>query len=378
MFGNKKVQPAALPEAPLSIETMPTAFYGGKDPVIYSEDLSASPTERAMPKPPVARPPTPPVRPGVSSAPMPQQHKSKTMLFVIGGVVLLVAAGGAGWFFVGNTDTPAPEIVLAPPVIEPTQPIIEPEPVVVPAETPIASTTEETPTSLKPIPLNLPRILLNDSADNDADNLTNEEEELFGTDPEVLDADADGYFDGQEVFNLYNPTGFAPVKLIDSGLVKEYVNSVWQYRIYYPVGWEVGAVDSNNDQVLFSSVGGDYVEVRAMQKQGQETFAEWFARTATGENITDLQQAKNRFEESVWKRKDSLVAYIEQGTTVYVIVYHPMGDGPVAYRHVMQVMVQSFRPGKSIVALPEQAAIAAPVSQQASDETSSSTPVSPF
>jgi hypothetical protein len=35
------------------------------------------------------------------------------------------------------------------------------------------------------------------------------------------------------------------VKIIDSGLITEYTNPIWQYRIYYPAGWQVGEVDKD-------------------------------------------------------------------------------------------------------------------------------------
>lgn len=45
------------------------------------------------------------------------------------------------------------------------------------------------------------------SADADNDGLTNDEEDYYQTDPKKADTDDDGYLDGQEVDNGYNPNG---------------------------------------------------------------------------------------------------------------------------------------------------------------------------
>ncbi|MBU2509676.1 fibronectin type III domain-containing protein, partial [Patescibacteria group bacterium] len=56
--------------------------------------------------------------------------------------------------------------------------------------------------------------------DTDSDGLSDLEEVLYGTNSKSPDTDADGFLDGNEVFHLYNPAGTAPVKLLDSALVK--------------------------------------------------------------------------------------------------------------------------------------------------------------
>ena len=45
------------------------------------------------------------------------------------------------------------------------------------------------------------------AADTDDDNLYDEEEAQYGTDPNNPDSDGDGYLDGEEVKNGYNPLG---------------------------------------------------------------------------------------------------------------------------------------------------------------------------
>lgn len=66
----------------------------------------------------------------------------------------------------------------------------------------------------------VPLSVLQPAADVDADNLTNEEEQQYGTDPYNVDTDGDGHTDGDEVhYDLTDPTvwnNFDPPENVDS------------------------------------------------------------------------------------------------------------------------------------------------------------------
>ena len=202
--------------------------------------------------------------------------------------------------------------------------------------------------------VDFPPLFLTDSADLDTDSLTDMEEEIFDTDSGIWDTDGDGYYDGQEVFNLYNPKGAAPMRIIDSGLVLEYVNPIRQYRTYYPASWQVGSVDSSASHVLLSAATGDFISVSAFTKGEKETFEDWFAREAEGQQYADLKKFVNRFQEEGLKRKDDLVAYFMSGNDIYILSYHPGTSGFVPFRHLVQMLYQSFRPSKTAVEIPLQ------------------------
>jgi len=105
---------------------------------------------------------------------------------------------------------------------------------------------------------------------------------------------------------------------------------------------------------LFSASNGDYIEVRVFPKEVGQTFINWFSRYAEGQNYTDLSNFKNRFAENAMIRKDSLVAYFEDNNYIFTIIYHTKDRGPIFYRHIMQMMYQSFRMSKTNTILPEQ------------------------
>jgi len=345
--GKKKNKKDAKNKVNARITVIPEIFYGGKDPLIYHEQHKKPAVKTKQKK-----------LKSKGKVKLPISNKKIAIISVV--VLILVIAGASFYYFIqGSVEAPK----ITPPV---KKPIVKEEPKEVevpeekeepeevaeeePVEEPEEVAEEETQTTVT-----FPNILLRDSADIDIDSLTDQEEEVFQSDSGIWDSDKDGYYDGQEVFNLYNPKGFAPVKIIDSGLVREYINPKWQYRLYYPTVWEAAGVDTENNHVIFSSITGDFVEVRAFQKLPSENFAAWFAKTIEGQSFTDLSLFSNRFKIDGYKRKDSLTAYFVAPNAVFVMIYQPSGAAvDVPYRHIMQMMYQSFRPSAVYSELPAQ------------------------
>jgi hypothetical protein len=175
--------------------------------------------------------------------------------------------------------------------------------------------------------------------------------------------------------NLYNPTGFAPVKISESGLTREFINPTYGYRLYFPAAWEVGDADNDGQQIVLSDVTGDYIEVRAVEKPREDTFADWLSVHGSDQYITDIQDKENRFEQQVKVRQDGLVAYVVDETHVYVLLYHPNETGPIQFRQVLELMYESFRRGTVIPTLPTQPVVPTPPTTTV--EISTSTPSVP-
>lgn len=344
MWFKKKKKNRKNDDFGIKVMVIPEIFYGGADPLIYNkpkeEKISKFKKKSIKKKDQVSLP----------------IFKKKFIYITIGIFVIFVA--GIVWYYL-RQSTP-PEIILPPQPQAPEIPKTTPPP---PTPTPTPTPPEEisTPPSLEEQPISFSRILLTDSSDIDSDSLTDLEEELLGTDSGVWDTDEDGYYDGQEIFNLYNPKGFAPVKLIDSGLVREYINPRWQYRVYYPIGWEEASVDEIGDQVIFSSITGDFIEIRALKNEQSDPFITWFANNIEGQRYSDLVPFTNRFDIGGLKRKDNLVAYFTGDNVIYVMIYNPAsGAQDIPFRHIMQIMYQSFRLGKVFIELPEQSVLPLP------------------
>ena len=373
MFGKKEAAPAVPTTSAVSVTTIPTAFYGGKDPEIYPEVKEVSHGAAAPVSPPKNIQELPPVAPLVEQIGTPpvsahqriekpkdsapeQKSGSKKIIFLFVGVIV-IAVAGISWYYLRPFFAAKPERALDVPPLVNTQNTLPPQENIPPPVVATSTIVEEPvlPSLSSSTVILFPNALISVAPDIDGDELTDMEEELFRTDSGPWDTDADGYHDGREVFNLYNPTGTAPEKIIDSGLVREYVNPVWQYRLYYPTSWQVDAVDPNGDQVLLSSISGEYIEVRAFKKQVGESFDMWFAEHARGESYTDLVSRTNRFQIPTRYRSDGFVGYVESTDAIFVLLYRTgIQETFVRFPHVHTVLLQSFRPYRTLTDIPKQ------------------------
>jgi hypothetical protein len=370
MFGLKKNKPKELESSPkVEVETIPDLFYGGKNPVIYENGSELNSKRPADLQPQIKNVEKPlnqvqaqPEKQGIFA----KLFSNKLVLYIGGGLFFVSIIAGISYYYInqakqGTAQAPVVQM-LEEKVISEDQEVVEQESANVTSTEEINEHTEqekiEEPKSLSAVPIEFPSMFLAYSADMDSDSLSDAEEDVFNTDSGVWDTDKDGYYDGQEVSNLYNPIGIAPVKIIDSGLVKEYINPTWLYRVYYPSLWEIGSVDEKNSQVLISSVAGDYIEIRVFEKEDGTIFEDWFAKNASGQKITDLQPFSNRFLQEAKKRSDGLVAYFEDEGLIYVLTYHVNSENLlVAFRRVFEIVFQSFRTNKNAASLPSQPAI---------------------
>lgn len=357
-FGKKKTKREEI-EIKSRTHVIPDIFYGGNDPVIYHRGTRNLESSMESKKKIVS---------SIAEESWFHAHK-KTFFIVSTSIVALVVGGMATWYYIvrtiGQLRTVDVVSVIKEPVVE--VPLVIEEQDIEVLEDDISTTTiedeevVEIDTSYMLIePVSFPRILLVDSPDNDSDQLTDAEEEIFLTNPDLLDSDGDGYHDSQEILNLYNPNMFAPVKIIDSGLVKEYINPIWRYRLYYPTSWQIGEVDKESRQVLFSTISGDFIEVRVFDRINGQSFQEWFAVNIEGEKFQDLNLVINRFKEEGMRRKDGLVGYFVSDTHVTVLIYHPGVMAAVPYRNVMRMVFESFRSTKNFVEIEDQVTIPLP------------------
>jgi len=346
-FGKKKIKKPERISA--GIHTIPEEFYGAKDPTIHYEQVKQIKSAKAISR-------IKEQKFSGKTSKLSSLVQNKKFRYIAIGISFIIIVALISWYYIRQAQIE--RVVVLPEVVEEVEEVKEPVVAEEVEEELVEEIQEEEIVTTTPVLdekiLEFPKLILVDTSDIDSDALTDAEEELFNTDSGTWDTDQDGYYDGQEIFNLYNPTGLAPMRLIDAGLVQEYVNPTWQYRVYYPIPWLMGEVDTMANQVLFSSILGDYVEIIVFEKDSTTTFESWFGDEAEGQNFSDLQKVTNKFQEDGWKRKDNLVAYFISSNKVYVMIYSPGSTGFIPYRHVMQMMVQSFRPTKTLINISEQ------------------------
>lgn len=346
MFGRSDKKKPSLPD--IKITKMPDDFYGGTNPVVKFQNIEKVIKSAQITKPVLSSTDKKlldkKTTVGAGNKLHPINLFTSWKFLVIAGVSILVIGGLIiGFYFwwqyrriLPVTPEPIQPVVVEPIVIAPevsSTPIVQPEPTVV---APVIKVEEK---------LDFPSSLLGNSVDTDKDNITDVAEELFGTDSVVPDSDNDKYPDGHEVFYLYNPAGKEPMKIVDSGLVSVFTNPVFLYKIYYPKSWAVGNVDPGYNDVLFSTVTGENIEVKVVDKNPEESFNDWFARNATGEQLASYLPFESVFKETGFTRNDDLVYFLPKGNKVFVILYHTTDSSVVNYRLVIKMLARSFQFG---------------------------------
>lgn len=375
----KKAEEEKDDDVKASVHSIPAAFYGGKDPNIYQasmdpvakdtkkeeekleekekeikkEALRKSTMAPAVVKPPLEKKHMQQIQQPNSQLQRPKEKKTWLWILII-GMIVIVGLAVAAWFVLKEDAKPA--VVPAAPVIEkPEPPAPEPPAPVVTLPDPIVE-----PPASEQDELIVESFLTINRADIDNDGLTDEEEEFFTTDPGIADSDQDGYIDGLEVSNLYSPQGFAPTKLIDSGLVREFQSIPWGYRMYYPATWVVDEVDVDERQVLVSTITGDFVEITVFDKLVGEELTDWFGRVVQGQRFDQLRKNTTRFSVEGYLRNDLALAFIEDDLYVYAIVYRAGVGKSIVYPHVLEMIYQSFRPDNASGVLEEQVVLPTP------------------
>ncbi|MFA5211515.1 MAG: hypothetical protein WC414_03360 [Patescibacteria group bacterium] len=334
MFGKKDKNIKEEKKEILDIETIPDIFYAGANPVIYQENVKNVATSLS----------------NNGQKEKKKINKKKKIFFLIAFLIfVLIAISIYVVYDYLQTNLKNNISTISENKNTSNQQIDEKQNVSSTENENIEEKTEEseivdTEQEIKDyLFIDFPPLSNMDTADSDSDKLTDLEEEVFGLDSGAWDSDFDSYFDGQEVENLYNPNGFAPVKIIDSGLVREYINPYYSYRIYYPATWTKAEVDNQAKQAIFSSISGDYISVNVFDKELNQDFYTWFSENSKEQKIGDLLTFVNRFKYKALARRDNLVYYFEDEAHIYVLVYNPRDLGPIKYRNIFKMMSQSFR-----------------------------------
>jgi hypothetical protein len=311
-------------EESLQMNILPSEFYGGNNPVVTfkkvekqlgeteSNSSLSSADKKIFDKQTAV---------GGDSRIHPANLLAQKKFLVFGSFgIFILTVGVFGAYYIYSQKSPTNVVVQN---TTSTQSVESTSTLVVDISNPPTSTFSTTTSAVVETQLRFPTILFPKALDSDKDGLTDNEEDFFTTDPGVADTDGDSFDDGREIFYLYNPAGREPMRLVDSGSVEQFTNDYYGYTMYYPKSWKLASVDKNSQDVLISTVTGDFVEVRAFEKIPNENFETWFSRVAIGEKIQDLKDFVSYFNEKGLQRKDGLVYYFVTQDRILVILYHP-------------------------------------------------------
>lgn len=305
-----------------AIYVIPAAYYGGATPA-------------------KARPPKTESVSGLaagSSADLPRRRVSIKTVFIIVTAVLFVATiAGAFWYFTRGA-VPAISNLTPPIVTEPASiPTSEstPTPVVPPAETP----PDEKPAEVSPV--------VRSDSDMDNDKLTVAEEIIYHTDSTRPDTDNDGFLDGHEVENLYNPSGVAPEKLEDAKLVMRFSSPTEHFELLYPSAWSAPTISQSRE--AHWSVDGEDLAVLIMDNPNKLSLREFVEKNFSGE-VTDWASNKSGLNGLFSKGDRQVRGFFASPGVIYELQYTPFmeimpdgkSSGHASYNKTFEMMLNSF------------------------------------
>ncbi len=178
------------------------------------------------------------------------------------------------------------------------------------------------------------------SRDTDLDNVTDEEERAFGTDFQKPDTDGDGFSDGQEIVNNYNPLGAG--KLDQQTFVKTYAG-LSGFTVLYPAAFTESPDPQDPDAALFASTTGEFFSVGMQENPAALSAKDWYLTKSPGVDSSKVQSVQNwsKTLEGA-KSLDGHAVYYVKGTTTYVLSYNTNVLTEANYPTAFQMFYFSF------------------------------------
>ena len=282
--------------------------------------------------------------------------KTRMALIIIMVIVVIGLMAGAAYLFTRSLEKEAKPAPVAAPTPQANVPAVNAPINAPPANVPpvkvcgngVCETGEDSancsrdcpppPPPPPPAPTVLPI-----AQDSDKDGLTDAEEGLFTTDAANPDADSDGYGDGLEVINLYNPTGFAPHKIEETNLVKVYSNPTYDYSIFYPVSWLAKSLDETDREVMFTSATGEFMQVIIEDNKDKMPLLDWYLAESPGVSPAEVGTVATKGGLLGVKSPDGLTVYFSVEDKIYVITYNVGIKTELNYKSIFEMMVKSFK-----------------------------------
>ncbi|MDA0208399.1 MAG: thrombospondin type 3 repeat-containing protein [bacterium] len=297
----------------VAIHVMPKEFYGSpgamtpvekkpeQKPVFIPPKLAE---QAPLPKPTPQKAPIPPVKPA-------RRKYGLLAVFVLFAVIAITAS--LFLLFFEPAEAPENSVIVADPQADipiPPPPIVPVDPVVT------------------------------RGIDTDSDGLSDREEVLYGTDFRNPDTDADTFLDGNEVFHGYDPLGFRPRTLMDTGTVAEFVNDEQGYSILYPNRW---TLEVRENGMFVETTTSATMEVVTIEKAEEERFDEWYLAQNTEEIFTQLSVFPTRMGYQAYMSEDGTSAYLDFMGSVMVFDYDLQDELTIDFIQTFHMMLNSVK-----------------------------------
>ncbi len=211
--------------------------------------------------------------------------------------------------------------------------------VITPPPPPPSNNATSTPITPPPPPPTVANL------DVDADQLTADEENIYNTDPNDEDSDNDGFKDGVEITNLYNPSSTSG-QLLDSGLVSIYNSAGYSYSVFYPTSWVVEAIDEEDKQIVFLSdtETGEFISVQIFTNDFALTMSDWRDRVGVDSQWVGYTLGKKQ-KLTAYKTTDgNHVLFVKDGSgsSAYLISHNIEQGEQKHFNITFEMMLSSF------------------------------------
>ena len=180
-------------------------------------------------------------------------------------------------------------------------------------------------------------------ADADKDSLSDLEEIIYGTSSTMPDFDSDGFLDGEELENLFNPILPNPALLSGSDLVSLYEGKDFGYSILYPKSWVARSLDSTNREVIFASDSGDFAEVLVEDNPDLYSPLTWYLKQFPQISASSVEKVYSREGLEGVKSLEGTTVYFSNGYHIYAITYNMGTKTVLDFNTTFKMMVKSFK-----------------------------------
>jgi len=186
----------------------------------------------------------------------------------------------------------------------------------------------------------VPEELYQPSPDTDQDGLTDAEEVLLDSDINEIDTDGDGYGDLSEILNLYDPIGSG--KLVENANIEKYINSKYNYYIYYPSVWLEDEVDGD-DSIIFRLGKNQFIQIIVQPNEKRQKIEDWYEEQFNA-NILPESTIVNKKNWTGMRSKDGLIVYLAdpKNENIFTVTYNLGMDHTLYYKNIFEVMVNSL------------------------------------
>lgn len=284
--------------------------------------------------------------------------KTTGLAIIAGGVVFLIVVSALMYFYLFRKPslTITPEQPLAAENIQPdngneagqqigqdvaniisSDQATTTETATLPADNGLATTTATSTQETIEQGIN---IGLKSGLDSDNDGLTDNEEILLGTSTSTPDTDGDGYLDGAELGNLYDPGAMG--KLTANPNIALYENKTFGYNIFYPKSWQ-SSVNGGDDSVMFKSADNQFIQIIVQPNPDKQPLDQWYMEQLGAAAVSD----QDRLSGSDWqgiKNSDGLTLYLmgSKQNYIFTLTYNPGESNVLEYINIFRMMIKSF------------------------------------